>query len=137
MIKPEWGTKRTCPKCATRFYDLTKDDPVSCINCGYAWAPEAILKSKQPMAFEAVKADPAKNDADLGADEDLDIVADEGEPSDDDEVDPGGDDELRRTREAQDAHGGSMAPGLVDATGNPVADPPSAGGDVADGPSAD
>jgi len=22
MIKPEWGTKRTCPKCATRFYDL-------------------------------------------------------------------------------------------------------------------
>jgi hypothetical protein len=52
-------------------------------------------------------------------------------------VDLGGDDELRRTREAQDAHGGSMAPGLVDATGNPVADPPSAGGDVADGPSAD
>nr|MBA3527108.1 FYDLN acid domain-containing protein [Sphingomonas sp.] len=28
MVKPEWGTKRTCPKCATRFYDLTKDDPV-------------------------------------------------------------------------------------------------------------
>ncbi|WP_298669058.1 FYDLN acid domain-containing protein, partial [uncultured Sphingomonas sp.] len=24
MIKPEWGTKRTCPKCATRFYDLEK-----------------------------------------------------------------------------------------------------------------
>ena len=39
MIQPEWGTKRTCPKCATRFYDLTKDDPVTCINCGYAWAP--------------------------------------------------------------------------------------------------
>ena len=28
MVKPEWGTKRTCPKCATRFYDLGKDDPV-------------------------------------------------------------------------------------------------------------
>ncbi|OYY67684.1 FYDLN acid domain-containing protein, partial [Sphingomonas sp. 28-63-12] len=27
MVKPEWGTKRTCPKCATRFYDLGKDDP--------------------------------------------------------------------------------------------------------------
>ena len=22
MVKPEWGTKRTCPKCSTRFYDL-------------------------------------------------------------------------------------------------------------------
>ena len=29
MVKPEWGTKRTCPKCSTRFYDLGKDDPVA------------------------------------------------------------------------------------------------------------
>jgi hypothetical protein len=28
MVKPEWGTKRTCTKCATRFYDLGKDDPI-------------------------------------------------------------------------------------------------------------
>ena len=28
MVKPEWGTKRACPKCGTRFYDLTKDEPV-------------------------------------------------------------------------------------------------------------
>nr|WP_202899649.1 FYDLN acid domain-containing protein [Kordiimonas gwangyangensis] len=24
MAKPEWGTKRTCPKCGTRFYDLAR-----------------------------------------------------------------------------------------------------------------
>ncbi|MFG1779413.1 hypothetical protein ACGFIR_09055 [Micromonospora sp. NPDC049051] len=30
----------------------------------------------------------------------------------------------RETREAQDAHGGSMAPALVDDTGHPVADDP-------------
>src|SRR3546814_3617723 len=30
MVKAEWGTKRSCPKCATRFYDLTNDDPVTC-----------------------------------------------------------------------------------------------------------
>ncbi|MEV4541963.1 hypothetical protein [Micromonospora echinaurantiaca] len=30
----------------------------------------------------------------------------------------------RRTREAQEAHGGSMAPGLVDDTGHPVTEPP-------------
>jgi uncharacterized protein (TIGR02300 family) len=95
MVKPEWGTKRACPKCGTRFYDLTKDEPVTCINCSYAWEPEPILKSKQPLPFEAVKADVAKPevaDSDLG-DEDLDIAEDE-EPSADDDVDLGGDDDL-------------------------------------------
>ena len=95
MIKAEWGTKRACPKCATRFYDLTKDDPVTCINCGYAWAPDPILKSKQPLPFEAVKTEKAAPDQDLagGDEEDLDIGENE-EPSADDEVDLGGDDDL-------------------------------------------
>ena len=53
MVKPEWGTKRTCPKCSTRFYDLGKDDPVHCIDCGTDFVPEPVLKSKQPMPFEA------------------------------------------------------------------------------------
>ena len=96
MVKPEWGTKRTCPKCATRFYDLGKDDPVTCIECGQAWEPEPILKSKQPLPFDAPKAQtPKKDDDDLaGDDEDLDIAADDEEPSPDDEVDLGGDDDL-------------------------------------------
>src|SRR5688572_12646227 len=55
MVKPEWGTKRTCPKCATRFYDLGKEDPVHCIQCGVSWYPEPVLKSKQPLPFEAAK----------------------------------------------------------------------------------
>ncbi len=94
MIKPEWGTKRSCPKCATRFYDLTKDDPATCIACGYAWEPEAVLKSKQPLSFEAVKPE-AKKDDDLEGNDDLELVnADEGEPSADDDVDLGGDDDL-------------------------------------------
>jgi uncharacterized protein (TIGR02300 family) len=91
MIKPEWGTKRTCPKCATRFYDLEKDDPVTCINCSYAWQPEPVLKSKQPLPFEAAKP---KADANEESDQDLDIAADDEEPSADDEVDLGGDDDL-------------------------------------------
>ncbi|PKP90960.1 MAG: TIGR02300 family protein [Alphaproteobacteria bacterium HGW-Alphaproteobacteria-16] len=95
MVKPEWGTKRTCPKCATRFYDLGKDDPVTCISCGIHWEPEPILKSKQPLPFEAAKEDlekKKKDDADLG-DDDLDIEED-GEGSPDDDVDLGGDDDL-------------------------------------------
>lgn len=95
MAKPEWGTKRTCPKCATRFYDLTKDEPVTCIACSYAWNPEPVLKSKQPLPFEEAKQEgvtPEAADADL-ADELID-VDEEGEVSPDDEVDLGGDDDL-------------------------------------------
>ncbi|MGN9813666.1 hypothetical protein ACTMSW_30495 [Micromonospora sp. BQ11] len=35
------------------------------------------------------------------------------------------DEAAQHTRQAQEAHGGSMAPGLVDDTGRPVTDPPS------------
>ena len=56
MVKPEWGTKRTCPKCSTRFYDLGKDNPVHCIACEHDFVPEPVLKSKQPMPFEAPTA---------------------------------------------------------------------------------
>jgi hypothetical protein len=46
----------------------------------------------------------------------------------DDRSDRGAPDEeeLRRVRDAQEAHGGSMAPDLVDETGRPVAEPPAA-----------
>ncbi|AMG74938.1 MULTISPECIES: FYDLN acid domain-containing protein [Sphingopyxis] len=94
MVKAEWGAKRSCPKCATRFYDLTNDDPVTCINCGYAWIPESVLKSKQPMPFEEVeKPGKAKEEA---ADDDLDLDVDVDEDSDspDNDVDLGGDDDL-------------------------------------------
>jgi uncharacterized protein (TIGR02300 family) len=84
MVKPEWGTKRTCPKCSTRFYDLTNDNPVHCIECGTEWVPEPVLKSKQPMVFEPaaqVEKEPAPDDElaaeDLAVDEDQEISADE------------------------------------------------------------
>ena len=87
MVKPEWGTKRSCPKCSTRFYDLGTDAPVLCISCGNSWHPEPVLKSKQPLPYEtAAVPDKVKEaDEDLGAE---DLVPDEDEePSADDEVD--------------------------------------------------
>ena len=95
MVKPEWGTKRTCPKCSTRFYDLGKADPVTCVECGSSWEPDPVLKSKQPMPFDAPKPEETeKPDADL-ADNDLDIDVDEdAEVSPDDDVDLGGDDDI-------------------------------------------
>ncbi len=97
MVKAEWGTKRACPKCGTRFYDLGKEDPVTCINCGVAWDPDPVLKSKQPLPFDAPKkavVEPEKEDTDLAAD-DLDLDVDEdAEENPDDEVDIGGDDDI-------------------------------------------
>jgi uncharacterized protein (TIGR02300 family) len=94
MVKPEWGTKRTCPKCGTRFYDLGKESPVTCIECGIQWEPEPVLKSKQPLPFDAPKPKKEKEeerDSDLA--EDLEIGDDDEEPADDDS-DLGGDDDL-------------------------------------------
>lgn len=97
MAKPEWGTKRTCPKCGERFYDLGKDDPVTCIECGENWSPEPVLKSKQPIPFEEVeKKVDVDADADLSGDDDLEDIEDIDEDGDspDNDVDLGGDDDL-------------------------------------------
>ncbi|HEX8447411.1 MAG TPA: TIGR02300 family protein [Sphingomonas sp.] len=92
MTKPEWGAKRTCPKCGTRFYDLGKDDPVTCIECATQFEPETVLKSKQPLSYDAPKkVVEEKDDADLS--EDLEVDED-AEPSPDDDVDLGGDDDI-------------------------------------------
>ncbi|MCH8684182.1 TIGR02300 family protein [Pedomonas mirosovicensis] len=72
MVKPEWGSKRTCPRCSTRFYDLGNEDPVTCINCGFAWVPEPILKSKQPLPFEEAAKTKARTEG-----EDVELVDDE------------------------------------------------------------
>ena len=57
MVKAEWGAKHGCPKCGTRFYDLGKDDPITCIECGYAWHADPVLKSKQPIPYEEIQKD--------------------------------------------------------------------------------
>ena len=32
MSKPAWGTKRVCPSCGARFYDLSRT-PITCPVC--------------------------------------------------------------------------------------------------------
>ena len=94
MVKPEWGAKRQCPKCGERFYDLGKDEPVTCIECGEQWSPEPVLKSKQPIPFEEAKKKEVEADSDLGGDDLEDIDVDDDEVSPDNDVDLGGDDDL-------------------------------------------
>ena len=98
MAKPEWGTKRSCPKCGERFYDLGNDEPVTCIECGEEWSPEPVLKTKQPIPFEEdeKKKKDGEADSDLSGDDDLEDLGniDEDDDSPDNDVDLGGDDDL-------------------------------------------
>ncbi|MFC3052164.1 TIGR02300 family protein [Kordiimonas pumila] len=74
MAKPEWGTKRTCPKCGERFYDLGNADPIVCIACETEFKPEPILKTKQPIVLSDEKEEKAdETDTDNDDDDDLDI----------------------------------------------------------------
>ena len=46
MAKPEWGIKRICHNCGTRYYDLGHD-PIVCPSCGTEYDPDAFLRSRR------------------------------------------------------------------------------------------
>jgi len=45
MPKDEWGVKRLCPNCATRFYDL-RHDPMACPNCGSIFTLDSLVATR-------------------------------------------------------------------------------------------
>jgi uncharacterized protein (TIGR02300 family) len=45
VVNAELGTKRTCPSCAARFYDLLKN-PIVCPKCNTNFVAAPILPSK-------------------------------------------------------------------------------------------
>jgi uncharacterized protein (TIGR02300 family) len=46
LAKPEWGSKRICPSCGARYYDLMRD-PIVCPKCSTAFDPEALLRARR------------------------------------------------------------------------------------------
>ena len=46
MAKPEWGKKRICLACNTKYYDFNKS-PIICPSCGSAFDPDIYLKSRK------------------------------------------------------------------------------------------
>ena len=90
MAKLEWGTKRVCQSCATKFYDFGRT-PIVCPKCGASFDPETLLKarrSRPSAASKPVKAAkapaPAKEseaeaeaeDEDIELDDDLEDIED-------------------------------------------------------------
>ncbi len=96
MAKPEWGTKRTCPSCGARFYDLNKEIPLTCPKCETLFEPETVLKPRRGRPEEepkpVAKAEPETEDdleddlLDDDADDDITAALSD---DDDDDVDVG------------------------------------------------
>lgn len=89
MAKPEWGVKRACLACGTRFYDMRKD-PIVCPSCGVRFDVESIFRPRRArVQAEEAPARPEKpsvaNDDDI--DEELAALADDSIVDDDDEDD--------------------------------------------------
>lgn len=103
MPNPDWGVKRTCPSCATRFYDLMRE-PVTCPECDTVidlskpakgsplTVATAAAKAKAKVA-EAAKPpvdDEDSSDDDLLVDDDDDDAADVDKDADADDTASGG-----------------------------------------------
>ena len=83
MPNEEWGVKRACPKCATRFYDLNKD-PMICPSCAHSFTLASILEQLSGRSGAKAKAAEAKAAAE--ADDDVDPGDELLEDDDDDTV---------------------------------------------------
>jgi uncharacterized protein (TIGR02300 family) len=49
VAKPEWGLKRVCPNCGTRYYDM-HHEPIVCPKCGVTFDAEAVVKTRRVRA---------------------------------------------------------------------------------------
>ena len=84
MPKDEWGVKRVCPTCSTRFYDL-RTDPMTCPNCGATFTIESLTAVKA-KALRPEKAKPEPVDLEDLPEIDADDEAIETDDDLDDEI---------------------------------------------------
>lgn len=81
MPKEEWGTKRLCPACAVRFYDL-RNDPMTCPACGAEFSAESLTsaRTRSMIAEKTANRDTADDEV---IEDDLDDAADSNDLDDD------------------------------------------------------
>jgi uncharacterized protein (TIGR02300 family) len=69
LAKAEWGLKRTCQSCGTRFYDMQRS-PIVCPHCSAVYDAEAVLKTRRGRVVAApVEKKPVKDDLEVEAPE--------------------------------------------------------------------
>ncbi|MBF0268520.1 MAG: TIGR02300 family protein [Alphaproteobacteria bacterium] len=59
MAKPEWGTKRICPSCGCKFYDM-QHMPCVCPKCETKFDPAQALRGSRKAAAAAAAAEKEK-----------------------------------------------------------------------------
>ncbi|MRX51368.1 TIGR02300 family protein [Paracoccus sp. S-4012] len=90
MPKEEWGTKRMCPNCGSRFYDL-QNDPMTCPVCDAQFTVESIVSGRgRAMIADKAAARAGQDDDVVEADDD--VEADAETEIDDDLLDDDDDD---------------------------------------------
>ncbi len=85
MPNEEWGVKRLCPQCATRFYDL-KNDPMTCPSCDAEYDLAAILGGGKSNIAKEKKEEPVVEEPTLDDVEDV-LGEDDSNASDGDLID--------------------------------------------------
>lgn len=98
MVKPEWGSKRTCSNCGARFYDLRRH-PILCPVCGTVFDPERQPRVRRAgptrdetlapkAAAKAIIVDESVDvHADLAVDDNEDVEDEDEEVIDDSDAD--------------------------------------------------
>ncbi|MBL4542990.1 MAG: TIGR02300 family protein [Rhodobacteraceae bacterium] len=92
MPKEEWGTKRVCPNCETRFYDLRRD-PMVCPACGHSFDLASLQGGKNQSVPPTKQKSPA-SPAVAADDDSAEVIEDDADVDLDDDVledDPDGD----------------------------------------------
>ena len=85
MAKPEWGKKRTCQSCGTKYYDLNKT-PIICPSCGVEFDPDLLLKTKKgkSLSSKIISNNEKELTDDISDLDDIDSNSDNEVVSDDD-----------------------------------------------------
>ena len=85
MAKPEWGKKRICLACNTKYYDLNKS-PIICPSCGSEFDPDIYLKSRKGKNLSAKVVSEKKQNMseDMSNIDDIETDSDDEVVSDDD-----------------------------------------------------
>ena len=122
MVSTELGTKRTCPSCAARFYDLTKN-PAVCPKCATVFVAETVLPSKGESAHHPkprpapvpIEAEEEVADVELVSLDEVDDGTDDDEVAAIEDVDLGEDvavDDARVVRDGNAITGGGVTAGI-------------------------
>jgi len=108
VAKPDLGTKRICPACGAKYYDLRRD-PIVCPSCGTVFElaahQKAPVRAIEPKVEKVVETEAVVvREENVVSLEDAEVVEEDvGPDADEDAVIPGADIDVDEEVETEDA----------------------------------